>query len=123
MRDRSQGAAGMSAGAPGWINAIDQIALEGNMFSKQAGTRSSSRGQRVRRTGFVSRTTVAALVAATAIFAGVGADSIGSRALGVTNPPPVTKAHNEFSDYFQNISPGYFPSLVLTNQNYNAVNA
>jgi hypothetical protein len=74
--------------------------------------------------GFVSRTTVTALAAATAIFTVIGTGpGTSSRAFGVTNPPPVTKAHNEFSDYFPNISPGYFPSLTLTNQNYNAVNA
>src|SRR5437763_14841341 len=125
MRVRSQGAAGMSARAPGSVReAIDQIALEGNMFAKQVRARRGARINRMNPMEFLTRTTVAALAAATGIFTGIAAGpGTSSRAFGVANPPPVTKAHNEFSDFFPNISPGYFPSLTLTNQNYNAVNA
>jgi hypothetical protein len=53
---------------------------------------------------------------------GIGVAVASSRA-AASSPPPATKLNNQFSDWYENTSPGYVSSLFLTDVNRHAYNA
>jgi len=63
-----------------------------------------------------------------AVVAAAGAAALWSLAASpsaalAVNPPPATKLNNQFSDWYDNTSPGYVGSPFLTDANRGAINA